>query len=408
MKTMRLLLPVGWLISLGYLLGCAGCKPEKPNVLNIRMEAAATILNPLLRSTGYSGYVAAQIFQTFGTLDPDSLVMKPSLAQTVPIPHPVTSGPHQGELGYEIEIQEAAKWDNGSPITAEDFVFTLKLIFNQGLDTRAYRGYYEYLSGADIDPANPKKFTVYMRQYYILAQEALCSTPVYPMYNYDPNGRLKNVALADFIDPVKSKAFAESEAGKAFAEEFSAPKYSNDPQFVSGSGPYRLKSINGDQGVILIRKKDWWANKVASATPMLAAYPEQLVYKIVKNEDAVRSLLQTGDLDIVTDLSPGLFKELQQDTHLTRMYDFKTGWAPRYGRMLLNVRRSDTSLLSDIRVRRALAYMIDYDYLINTVQQGFAQPTVGPIHPAKAYYGKDVPRYTYKPEEAKRLLAEAG
>ena len=54
MKTMRFLLTLPLLVSLFYCLCSVGCKPEQPNVLNIRMEAAATILNPLLRSTGYS------------------------------------------------------------------------------------------------------------------------------------------------------------------------------------------------------------------------------------------------------------------------------------------------------------------------------------------------------------------
>ncbi|MEO6758316.1 MAG: ABC transporter substrate-binding protein, partial [Saprospiraceae bacterium] len=167
-------------------------------------------------------------------------------------------------------------------------------------------------------------------------------------------------------------------------------------------------SMNGDQGVVLVKKKDWWGDDQAKAFPMLAVYPEQLVYKIVKEEAAIQSLLQTGDLDIVTDVSTGLFLTMQQDTHLTRMYDFKSGWAPRYGRMILNLRQSDSNLLTDVRIRKALAYVVDYDYLINTVQQGFAQPIIGPIHPAKPYYAKNIPGYTYNPAEVKRLLTEAG
>ncbi len=376
-------------------------------LLNIRMEAAPNNLNPFLTSSGYSSHIAALIFQTLGITDPQSYALKPALVKAIPAVRPVTEGAHQGERAYDFEINGAATWENGTSVTAEDFVFTMKLIFHQGLpDT--YRKYFEYVSGVEVDPANARKFTVFMRQYYILTLEALCTTPIYPRYNYDSLGRMTNIPLADLLDPEKGKAFAESENGKAFAEVFTSPKFASDPQYITGSGPYRIKSMNGDQGLVLVKKKGWWGNQEVSSNPLLAAYPEQLVFKFVKDETAAQNLLQTGDLDIATDISPALFKAMQQDTHFTRLYDFKTGWVPRYGRILINLRQPDSNLLADVRVRKALAYAIDYDYLLNTVQQGYAKPIAGPIHPSKAYYAKDLSPYTYNPTEAKRLLSEAG
>ncbi len=395
------------LLSLAFLLLFGFCQQPERESLDIRLEAAATTLNPLMPSPGYSRYVSGQIFQFLGTPDPETLVMKPLLAKTIPAVRSVTAGAHQGELAYDFEIHEAATWDNGSPVTAEDIVFTLKLIFHRGLPTNSWRGYYEYLTAVEIDPANPKKFIAYFRQYYILALESLCQVPIYPAYNYDPGARLKNIPLTDLLDAAKGEAFAASEAGKAFVEEFSAPKYTNEAKFISGSGPYRMQSMSDDQGAVLVKKKDWWGDNAALANPMLGAYPERIVYKIVKDEPAAESLLQTQDLDLAVDLSPDRFKKMQQDTLLTRLYDFKTRWTPRYSRLLFNLRNPD-SILADVRVRQALAYTVDYDHLINVVQQGFAQPVIGPINPAKPYYAKDVPRYTYNPAEAKRLLALAG
>ncbi len=388
------------------LLLCYCVQPKKDS-LDIRLEAAATTLNPLMPSPGYSRYVSQQIFQSLGNYDPETLEMKPLLAKTIPGVRTVTDGAHKGELAYDFEINEAAKWNDGSPLTGEDVAFTLKLIFHQGLPTEAWRGYYEYLTGIEVDSANPKKFTAYFRQYYILALESLCQAPIYPAYNYDPQSRLKNIPLADFLDAAKCKVFSESAAGVAFAKEFADPKYTNDSKFISGSGAYRLQSMNDDQGAVLVKKEKWWGDNAGLANPLLAAYPEQIVYKVVKDEPAAINLLQSENLDLVVDISPSKFKEMQQDTHLTQLYDFKTRWTPRYSRLLLNLRSPD-SILADVRVRRALAYIVDYDYLINVVQQGFAQPIVGPISPAKPYYAKDLPRYTFNLTEAKRLLEEAG
>jgi len=214
--------------------------------------------------------------------------------------------------------------------------------------------------------------------------------------------------MSDFGARMFRVAVAESENGKAFGEEFTSAKFATDLQHIAGSGPYTVQSMNGDQGVVLIKKPNWWGENASASNPMLLAYPKQLVYKIVKDEGATESLLRTQDLDLVTDVSPTAFKAMQQDTQLARLYEFRTGWVPRYGRLLLNLRHPDSNLLGDVRVRRALAYTLDYDYLLNTVQQGFAKPIVGPIHPSKSYYAKDISPYTYNPAEAKRLLNEAG
>ena len=251
-------------------------------LLNIRLEAAPNNLNPFLTSSGYSSHIAALIFQTLGISDPQTYVLKPTLVKDIPAVRQVTEGPHQGERAYDFEINGAATWENGTAVTAEDFVFTLKIIFHQGLpDT--YRKYFEYVSGVEVDAANTRKFTVFMRQYYILTLEALCTTPIYPRYNYDSLGRMANVPLADLLDPEKGKVFADSDNGKAFAEEFASPKFASDLRYITGSGPYRIKSMNGDQGLVLVKKKGWWGDAVSASNPLLAAYPEQLVFKIVKD-----------------------------------------------------------------------------------------------------------------------------
>ncbi len=407
MKTKRRTNSILVLLGLALLVMIYYCRPKEKESLDIRLEAAATTLNPLMPSSGYSRYVSSQIFQMLGNYEPETLEMKPILAKVIPSVRTATEEGHKGELAYDFEIHEAATWDNGSPVTGKDVAFTLKLIFHQGLPTDIWRAYYDYLTGLEVDPANPKKFTAYFRQYYILALESLCQTPIYSAYNYDPKGRLTNVLLTDFLNAAKGKTFADSETGKAFAEEFSDPKFANDSKFIAGSGPYRVQSMIDEQGTILVKKKDWWGDNASLTNPLLGAYPERIVYKVVKDEPAVVTLLKTEDLDLAMDLTATRFKEMQQDTHLTQLYDFKSRWTPRHSRLLLNLRSPD-SILADVQVRKALAYVVDYDYLINVVQQGFAQPTVGPINPNKPYYAKDLARYTYNPTEAQRLLAAAG
>src|SRR5205085_279710 len=64
--------------------------------------------------------------------------------------------------------------------------------------------------------------------------------------------------------------------------------------------------------------------------------------------------------------------------------------------------------LQDVRVRRALAYAIDRQVIIDKIQYGLAQPTYSAYPPSCWCYNPDVPHYDYNPERGRQLLAEAG
>jgi peptide/nickel transport system substrate-binding protein len=389
---------------------CYYCQPPdagKEGALNIRIEAGVPLLNPLLPSPGYARYVSARIFQTLGELDPQTLVMQPLLAKQIPTERAVTDGPMKGTLAYDFEINEAATWDNGTPVTAADVAFTLKLIFNPVMPTQTFRGYYEYLKGFETYPDNPRKCTFYLDHYYILGVESLCQTPVYPAYNYDPKGLLANVSVADLLDPANVTALVAAEGNplKALADEFTQPKYANDKNFISGSGPYRLEALDAAQGVTLVKKDTYWGDKAGNENPLVKAYPKKITYKVVENEDAAINLLKSGDLDLAMGIAPPRFAELQNDPILKEKYNFSTSWSPQYNRWMLNLR---DPRLADKRVRQALAHLVDYDFLIQTVQNKIADRTLGVINPVKPYYAKDVPLYTLNIQKAKDLLAAAG
>ena len=369
------------------------------------MEGAVSTLNIYLPATGYSRYVGMRIFQSLSDIDPNTLELRPLLIKNLPSVREVKDGAYAGMLAYDFEILDEAKWDNGSPVTGKDVEFSLKIIFHPGLPTEVYRGYFEQLRGLEVDAANPKKFTAYFNQYYMLMLDGICGVPIYPAYNYDPNNALTNIPLSDFLDKTKTAQLTANPAAQAFAASFQEPKFANDKNFVSGSGPYRLESTDGEQGTTLIKKENWWGDAAVQKNPLLAAYPSKLVYKIVLDDAAIENLLKNENLDVVTNIIPDKFLDMQKNPEMTAKYDFKTLGSSQYSRWQFNMR---SPKLEDKRVRQALAHMVDYDYIVNTALQGLAQRLVGPINPAKAFYAKNLPLYDYNIEKAKSLLAEAG
>jgi len=65
-------------------------------------------------------------------------------------------------------------------------------------------------------------------------------------------------------------------------------------------------------------------------------------------------------------------------------------------------------LLRDVRVRQALAYAIDYQTIIEYLRRGLAYPAVGMMPPVAWAFEPDVFRFTHDPDQARRLLDEAG
>jgi peptide/nickel transport system substrate-binding protein len=380
-------------------------KVREPEEVYVRLDAAPANINVFLAG-GHapSSYLSRQIFQTLGDLDPKSLELKPLLLQSIPSARQVQDGPRKGQYAYDFAIIPEAVWDNGSPVTAHDVAFTLKVVLHPNLPS-LFRGYLSQISGMDIDPADPKKFTVYLSSFYFLSLEALCSTPIFPAYQYDANNRLTNMPLADFLDTAKVKTLASSAGMEAFVKEFSEAKFANDPNAISGSGSYRLEIMN-EQGAILVKKLNWWGDKVAEQYPMLRTYPKKLVYKVVKDDLAMENMLKSGELDLVGgSINPAKFLEWKATDSLAARYNFLTLGYTLYNRWMLNHK---SPVLADPLVRKALTHIVDYDYLINQVQRGMAVRIAVPMPPNRPYYNKNLTPPDFNIAKAKELLAQAG
>jgi peptide/nickel transport system substrate-binding protein len=62
----------------------------------------------------------------------------------------------------------------------------------------------------------------------------------------------------------------------------------------------------------------------------------------------------------------------------------------------------------DKRVRQAFAYALDKKFIVKVLYGGYAQRSLGPIHPGSVFAPKDVNAYTLDLEKARALLDEAG
>ena len=160
-----------------------------------------------------------------------------------------------------------------------------------------------------------------------------------------------------------------------------------------GTGPYRFVRHLPDDRVELAAFEDYWAGRPAN---------EGLVLRVVPDE-VMRGLeLRKGTIDVVVnDVSPDILYQLRRDEHL------QTTTAPGVDYQYIGINLLDPAL-GDVRVRRALAYAIDRQAIVDHLRRGLATPADGLIPPIARAYEPGITSYAFDPARARELLDEAG
>jgi peptide/nickel transport system substrate-binding protein len=160
-----------------------------------------------------------------------------------------------------------------------------------------------------------------------------------------------------------------------------------------GTGPFRFVSQQIDQDVIVERNPASWA-----AAPKI----ERVRFAVVPDAITESLELEKGSGDVaINSLPMDALEVLAQRPHL-KLED-TGGTEIQY--LAFNVR---DPLLSDVRVRQAIACAIDRKLIIEALLRGHARPALSLLPPSHWAWSGDVARYDYDPARAEQLLDEAG
>jgi peptide/nickel transport system substrate-binding protein len=248
------------IISTLFLLGCKDKLSRNEDTLVIHESADPETLNPLNSSSANARVIIEQVFsQVLGSEVSGKYNLLPILSQELPKISEIKDGEFKGGMKIEYEIRPEATWDNGTPITAHDYIFTIKSILNPKTNCEHLKSYYDWVGDIVVDSANPKKFTIYSNKKYFKIEE-FSGYYTIPEYNYDPKGLMKKFTIRDMNTPEKREALKSNEDILNFASEFNSEKFQNDPKHIVGFGPYIVKKITRGQEVVIERKENWWGD----------------------------------------------------------------------------------------------------------------------------------------------------
>ena len=385
--------------------GNGGAPQWKHNDNTLRVQQPTTVrtLNPYLYRTGYDAQVFKYIFQGMMEIDPSSFEMTPVLIKSQPLIEDIKSGEYAGGQKYTFEILDEATWDDGQPVTGYDFLFSMKAIFNPHLPTRRIYGYFENVREVVVDDDHPKKFSVFTNNAYLLSKPGISNFILLPQHVYDPDGLLSGVSFKSMRDPKTALTKKEEENLKAFAEAFSNPKYGH--KVISGCGPYNVAEWEEGQRVVLVKKQNWWGEKLAGKNVHLTAYPDTIIFYPIADQTATVTALKDENIDLASSLDARQFVDLRENEFVRPIFDFYTPPTFAYYMAIFNNRNPK---LSDKRVRRALAHLVDVDLIIKELMNGLAERMVGPVFPDKKYFDKSLAPIPFDPDRARQLLRQAG
>ena len=160
-----------------------------------------------------------------------------------------------------------------------------------------------------------------------------------------------------------------------------------------GSGPYKFVRWTRDDHILLEANEHYWRG----APPI-----KKVLFRPIPEPMSRIAGLQTKELDIIADVPHTL----------TRLIDRKRGasvsTAPGMTAIFLGFDTTKGGPVADKRVRKAIAHAIDLDSIIKKVVDGYGIKLALPIPPTFVGHNPHINPYPYNPEEAKRLLGEAG
>ena len=164
-----------------------------------------------------------------------------------------------------------------------------------------------------------------------------------------------------------------------------------------GSGPFRFVKFVPEEVIELERFDDYFIPE--------RPYLDKLIIRLENDPSAQAVELQRQTAHLVPlFVNPTFPNQLSELDHLILTAKGYEGLGP-LGWLAFNLLREP---INDIRVRQAIAYAIDPDFIVDYLYQGWAQRAPGPIAPDNPYFDPDIKLYDLDLDKAEKLLDQAG
>ncbi|MGA1796715.1 MAG: peptide-binding protein [bacterium] len=305
-------------------------------------------LLPLMASDSASAEIAGLIHNGLVKYDKDITVVG-DLAESWDI--------SEDGLVITFHLRRNVTWQDGAPFTADDCLFTYQTM------------------------VNPNVATPYSQDFLRVKEARALDDHTFRVAYGEP-----------FAPALVSWGMGMIPRHLLEKEDLNTTEYNRHP---IGTGPYTLKEWVTGQRIVLEAYEGYFEGR---------PYIDQYVYRIIPDTATMFLELKAQGIDYMG-LDPMQYTRQTETPFFEE--NFRRFRYPSFGYTYMGYNLRDPKF-SDQRVRQALTYAIDREGIIKGVLLGLGQVCTGPFPPESWAYNPDVRRYPYDPEQARKLLAEAG
>ena len=274
---------------------------------------------------------------------------------------------------YTFRLRENVAFSNGSPLTASDVQYTFVRLLT-------------HPDSCNRDIADQ-----------IVGAEALIRGEAEDLEGFRVLGDLDfSITLEE---PFQAFPACLSMPGASILDrettEEAGDRFGKDPAWTIGTGSFILRKWVPGEGMLLSANPNCWQGPPRC---------EGLDLRFITDAREIRRMFEKGEIDVLDLDEVGNTAEFY---HHGDIYQDRLFSVPRIGITYIALNES-IAPLNDARVRRALQLSLNRSMLFTAVYGGRGSIENG-IFPHGLYgYNPDLPEIPFDPDEARRLLAEAG
>ncbi len=272
----------------------------------------------------------------------------------------------------EMDLRKGVKFHDGSDFDAKDVAHTLNHVAAPDSDMKI-RVVVDWIKNVEV--VDTHKIRIHAKAPTPAAFEYLSGTsPIYPDGHYDS---------APEVPGADGKTRRDWGAVLPVC-----------------TGPYKLKDYQPGQSLTLEKNPDYFEGS-PKGKPTIG----KIVYRTIKDTETQIAELVTGGIDWIWGVPP------ENADMLDSMPNVTVVSAPTMRMSFLSLDaagRTGKNPLTDVRVRRAIAHAIDREAIAKNLVGKGAAVQKSLCVPVQFGCETDVTQYEFNPEQAKKLLAEAG
>ncbi len=262
---------------------------------------------------------------------------------------------------YTFYLRDSVLWHDKQPFNADDVVYTIEYIQNPDF-TGTLSSIWNNVKVEKIDDLTIK-FTLPSVYTDFLSNTTLGILPRHYLQNVPPG----NIWGADFnLQPV-------------------------------GTGPYKFSEIKKDkfghiESITLMVNNDYYIKR---------AYINRITFKFYSHYMQVLEAYRKKEIQGLDYISP----EDVSNVNDWKGVNLHKAILPQYTAVFFNVKSKS---LKDNKTRKALAYAVDKEKILEEILHGEGQLVDTPILPGFLGHNPDVKKYSFNLEEAKKILQQEG